>query len=132
MYKSYSEMSQIILNRILTPDGTILTSYHVHDYKSHIDKSGKLYGVDGGLSYLKRTGHVDYTELSLYDSEPFNIIRKNLHWGVNMDKDKNILPITLWKPICDLNTDHIQAILDEGFGDDWIREYLKQELEYRK
>jgi len=124
-------MSQIILNRIQTPDGTILTSYHVHDYKSHIDRSGKMYSVDGGTSYLKRSGHSDYTELSLYGDQPFEVIRKNLHWGVNMDKDKNLLPKTLWKPICGLNTDHIKAILDNGYGVDWIREYFKQELKYR-
>ena len=41
-------MSEIILNRIQTPDGTVLTSYYRHDYKSYQDKNGETYIVDGG------------------------------------------------------------------------------------
>lgn len=125
-------MPNIILNRIQTPDGTILTSYHRHDYKYHIDKSGKMYGVDGGLSYLKRVGHVDHIDLSLYDTEPFEVIRENLHWGVHMNKKGKLLPEVKWTPIYKLKTDHIQAILDGGWGDDWIRNFFNQELEWRK
>jgi len=44
---------KIVLNRIKTPDGTILTSYHRHNYVSHID-NGELYAVDGGNDYLRR------------------------------------------------------------------------------
>lgn len=35
-----------------------------------------------------------------------------LLWGVNFDKDMNQLPETDYRFICDLETDHIQAILD--------------------
>jgi len=34
---------KIILNRIKTPDGTILTSYHRHDYIEYIDDNGLEY-----------------------------------------------------------------------------------------
>lgn len=33
-------------------------------------------------------------------------------WGVNFDKDMNRLPETDYRFICDLDTDHIEAILD--------------------
>ena len=33
-------------------------------------------------------------------------------WGVNFDKDMNRLPETYYRFICDLDTDHIEAILD--------------------
>lgn len=46
---------RILLNRIKTPDGTILTSYHRHDYKTYIDKSRLTFSVDGGTAYLKRS-----------------------------------------------------------------------------
>lgn len=69
----------IILNRIQTPDGTILTSYHRHDFKIHVDKNGHTYGVDGGLDYLKRIGNNDYTELSVFSDAPFEVIRQNFY-----------------------------------------------------
>jgi len=54
-------------------------------------------------------------------------------WGVNFDKDMNQLPNTDYRFICDLETDHIQAILDGN----WTRhpDYLKafnNELNRRK
>lgn len=123
---------KIILNRIQTPDGTILTSYHRHYYHSHKEENGNYYAVDGGLDYLKRVYDIpDYKELSLYDDEPFEVIRQNLHWGVNYTKDMKLLPETKWTPICNLKTDHIQAILDNGYGNEWFRNFFKQELEYR-
>ena len=46
--------SQIVCNRIITPDGTVLQSHHRHDYVSYIDKNGLEYMVDGGHDYLRR------------------------------------------------------------------------------
>ena len=56
-----------------------------------------------------------------------------LIWGVNFDKDMNRLPETDYRFICDLETDHIQAILDGK----WTKhpKYLKafnNELNRRK
>jgi hypothetical protein len=125
-------MSQIILNRIQTPDGTILTSRHVHDYATHTDKNGEEYMVGGGFHYLRRNKNIEsFKELSLDSSQPFKVIREKLEWGVNYDKDMVRLPSILWKPICDLGNGHIQSILDKGYGSEWIRDYFKQELEYR-
>lgn len=39
-------------------------------------------------------------------------LREVLLWGNNYDKDMNRLPETIWRPICEMKTDHIQAILD--------------------
>ena len=46
---------QLLLNRMKTPDGTILTSEHVHDYKQHLDKNGDTYMLDGGTEYQRTT-----------------------------------------------------------------------------
>ena len=48
-------MTQLVANRIRTPDGTLLQSYNRHDYKTHIDANGEVYMVDGGLDYSKRS-----------------------------------------------------------------------------
>lgn len=39
------------------------------------------------------------------------------YWGINFDKDNNELPETIYKPINELETDHLNAILDGGFVD---------------
>lgn len=124
-------MPNIILNRIQTPDGTILTSYHRYDYQCHTQEDGRYYAVDGGTNYLKRVGEDDYTDLSLLDSEPFEVIRENLHWGNTIDKDGNLYEEIKWVPICNLNADHIEAILGGGWGADWIRDLMRKELNYR-
>jgi hypothetical protein len=59
--------------------------------------------------------------------------REFLLWGQNYDKDMNRLPETIYRPIKDLNTDHIKAILDGG----WCKagshfECLKEELKRRE
>jgi hypothetical protein len=60
-------------------------------------------------------------------------LREFLMWGNNYDKDMNRLPETKWLLLKDMNTDHIEAILDG----DWAKSELyvnafKEELEYRK
>jgi hypothetical protein len=65
-------MPNIILNRIRTPDGTILTSRSRNDYVSYTDESGIKYSIDGGLDYLKRQTSGEYVELSKYDEEHVN------------------------------------------------------------
>ena len=59
--------------------------------------------------------------------------RKVLLWGQNYDKDMNLLPKTNWILICDLNTDHIKAILDGNHtNSSTYIEAFKAELKHRK
>lgn len=97
--------NKIILNRIQTPDGTILTSYNVHDFKTHEDKNGKTYGVDGGTQYLRRIGDTnDCIELSLYDNAPFETIRENFS-RLNQGIDGRSIP---------------KAVLLKDMDDEWL------------
>lgn len=109
-------MERILLNRIRTPDGTILESKDVHDYQTHLDKNGKEYMVDGGREYLRRTIHPDapYKELSIYDTDAHSIKRTEVKWGRRMDKNHKLLFKTEYIPIKDLDTNHIEAIIGEG------------------
>jgi hypothetical protein len=119
-----------LLNRIKTPDGTILTSRYTHDYVSYIDKNRLEYSVDGGLDYLSRScPSVMYEELSVSNNDPFEKIRESLEWG-SYGKYGN-QPLH-WIPICMLTDNHIRVILENRKqGNLWFREYLYEELQYR-
>lgn len=128
------ETDRLLYNAIQTPDGTIIESKHRHDYVTHLDKNGKEYMVDGGLDYSRRNVYEDapYKELSVYDDGEHETRRKYIKWGINYTKDMKRLPNTIFKPIMDLETDHIQAILDGNHTKNTF--YLglfNDELEYR-
>ena len=99
-------MKKIILNRIQTPDGTILTSYSVHDYKTHIDKNGLEYMVDGGNEYLRRNEHKNhpYKESSVYSNSSFKIIRQSFFRGTRGKKSNEPLH---YIPLCEMSNEHI-------------------------
>ena len=67
----------LLVNRIKTPDGTILQSKHRHDYQSYKDKNGETYILDGGIDYIKSSINKEKaTSLHLYLNDDFNEIRK--------------------------------------------------------
>lgn len=74
-----------------------------------------------------------------YDEEDEILINQGhdaaevLFWGQNFDKDMNRLPKTIWRPISEMTSDHIQAVLDGEFTKHEV--YLKafnEELTRRK
>jgi hypothetical protein len=123
--------SQIVSNKIMTPDGTIIQSFHRHDYVVHHDKNGHEYMVDGGLEYLRRNVHHDapYTELSVYSDDNFEDVRQAFHWGTRgKDGDQPLK----WKAMCDLDTEHVEAILETQTQiPQWLRDLFEKELEFR-
>lgn len=125
-------MMKILRNAIKTPDGTILESNHVHDFVCYTDKNGKRYCVDGGHQYLKRSGEIfDFEDVSIEDDGNHQTRRKYLKWGVSTTATGEILPETKWTPICDLDTDHIKAILRLDRIDVFYREVFEAELALR-
>lgn len=122
-------MSELIRNAIRTPDGTVLESTNRHDYKSHTDAvSGEKYVVDGGLDYIRATVHEDQVSLALYDSEPHDVQRDVLKWGtrgINGDQ-----PLS-YKPISEMDTDHIQAVVSTQNVRDVIKNCMIEELKQR-
>jgi len=121
----------IVRNAIQTPDGTILESHHRHDYKEHVDATnGVTYMVDGGLSYLRRSGE-GFKELSVTtESASFEVLREVTTWGtygINGDQPLRFVAVK------DMETNHIERVLDlydtiaKG-----IRYVMEKELEARK
>lgn len=127
-------MPNIVVNQIKTPDGTILRSFHRHDYKEYTDANGYTYMVDGGCDYLRRGGSglivAPAEEMSVYDDSPHDVIRSTLTWGT-LGKDGK--GPRQYKVLKDLETAHIEAILATQFHiSATTRQIMKAELTYRK
>lgn len=123
-------MRKLILNRIRTPDQTVLTSRHRHDFKSHLDKNNEIYSNDGGIDYTKRSiNDTPYEDISLYSDDPFEKLREDMEWGTfgrNGDSELQ------YKSISNMSTNHIKAILSNCTVADYLKEIFEKELEFRK
>ncbi len=124
-----SKILRILLNRIKTPDGTILTSYNRHNYVEYKDTLTKeVLMVDGGTDYLRRNVGT-YEELSVYDDGSHITRRSAVHWGTRGKDGKQPL---VYKLLKDLDSDHIEAILKTQHQiSDFYKEVFKEELKYR-
>jgi hypothetical protein len=124
-------MSTLVYNAIRTPDGTVLESLHRHDYKTYLDKNGKEYMVDGGLEYVRRNVHDDapYEDLSVYTTDGHEKVREVVKWGTyGINGDQPLTRILLK----DMNTEHIQACLDNvSQMHPAYKEAFKEELKLR-
>lgn len=124
-------MNNLIHNSLMTPDGTVLVSRYRHDYVTHTDKNGKEYMVDGGIDYGRFSIHEDapHTDLCLYDDEPHKVQRWVIRWGTYGKDGKQ--PLTL-KPIAEMDTGHIELVLQDHNPTRVYRACMEKELEYRK
>jgi len=109
-----------------------IESKHRHDFVKC--SCGKV-AVDGGKDYKRVLFEKisDFTDTSIDDNGSHELRRQYLTWGSNYDKDMNELPKTIWNPIKDMTTDHIQAILDGGWvkNNTFYEELFKEELKFR-
>lgn len=121
---------KIIANMMRTPDGTILRSFHRHDYVTYVDKNGKEYMLDGGNDYVRSSANGDEEYITITSADPFIVQRQHFCWGTRGKDGKQ--PIK-WVPLKFLETDHIEAILETQTQIcDEYRSLFKQELELRK
>ena len=123
-------MRKLLLNRIRTPDQTVLTSRHRHDFKSHKDKNNEIYVCDGGTSYIRRSiNGVPYEELSLYSDDPFEKLREGIEWG---SRGKNGGEELHYKSISNMSTQHINAVLSNCTVADYLKEIFEKEISFRE
>ena len=123
-------MRKLLLNRIRTPDQTVLTSKHQHDFRSHRDTiTGELYFTDGGLSYLKRGVNKEpYEDLSLYSTDSFEKLREGIEWG---NYGKNGDEPLQYKSISNMSTNHIKSILSQIKLAEYMEELFEKEISFR-
>jgi hypothetical protein len=108
-YEDRMNEPKLLANRIITPDGTMLQSYHRHDYKTYIDANGKEYMVDGGIEYRRGIIHDDAPskDACVYSDDPHDVIRDAFHWGT---RGKSGGLFVTYKPISSLSNLHIHNI----------------------
>lgn len=124
----------LILSKIKTPDGTILTSYHVHDYVTHTDKNGETYILDGGNEYQRYAVCSEpFEDLSIWSDAPYEVIRENYHRG-GRGKD-GLQPLT-WVPLSKMSNEWIKNCIqhndDRGMRNCDSTYWYSKELRYRK
>lgn len=120
---------QIVLNSIRTPDGTVLTSHHRHDYVSHLDANGETYTTDGGTAYLRRSFNVIPAEdLTVYADDDFELVRISAERG---SRGKNSDEPLRYIKICDMDDEYLESVLDYG-GSPWHLDIIRKEIEWRQ
>ena len=123
---------RLIHNAIRTPDGTILVSYHRHDYKSYVDANNEIYVIDGGLEYVRTSvNSVPAESLAVYDDAPFEVIREYLHRGGRGEDGKQELKYVALK---DINNEWLENLIkyeEELRPNNPYLKFYKQEKEWR-
>jgi hypothetical protein len=118
------EVGHLVYNAIRTPDGTLLESTSRHDYKEHVDRDGKTYMVDGGLSYARRNSG-NYEELSLRYGDSHADIREVFTWGTYGPKGDQPFTHVLLK---NMSEGHLNALIAEGY---YMAPVMQDELTWR-
>jgi len=118
-------------NSFICPDGFELVSEHVHDYRQHKDKSnGKIYVIDGGPEYMRRSCHGDEVDTSIVWTPEMTheYVRTLLKWGTMGKKgDEDLKFVTL----AEMTTEHINAVLDTQHLSGFYAKAFFAELDYR-
>lgn len=122
---------QMYASRIRTPDGTILQSFHRHDYKEYQDANGETYMIDGGIDYIRSSiNKVPAEYLTVYVDDPFEVKREVPVWGTYGKSGKESLR---WVSVAEMEDKHIEALLDPAmYVAKRIKDVLINEVEYRK
>lgn len=119
---------QIVYNSVLCLEcGTVLVSYHRHDYKTCECDNKTM--VDGGTAYL-RYGGKDMTKVvstPVFLDESFEKVR---HYATRGARGKDGNEPLRWIKLSEMTNNHLQAVLDYG-GADWHLKLIQQELAYR-
>jgi len=128
-------MTQLLVNKIKCPDGTVLQSKHCHDFQMHTQEDGREYFVDGGLEY-QRVGFSDedFEDLTCYTDDPHEKIRECFEWTSVLDENGERLEEPTTRLLKDLTDDHVEALVRFTAEDypEYIHKVFVDEQEYRR
>jgi hypothetical protein len=127
--KNFDINRQLVYNAVRCLNcNEVLVSYHRHDYKTCKCENHSM--VDGGNDY-QRYGGVDLEKVETifyFADDDFEIVRKYAHRG---GRGKDGTQPLKWVPICEMNDNWLNAVLDYG-GAEWHLDLIKKEIQYRK
>ena len=121
-------MRQLVYNAVRCHEcEETIVSYSRHDYKTCGCPNEAM--VDGGTAY-EMYGAKDMSrieKINIYADDDFETVRKYATRGARGKDGKQPLK---WIPICDLEDDHLQAIIEYG-GASWHLDLIGKEIDYR-
>ena len=124
-----NEQPTLLLNSLRTPDGTVLVSLNRHDYVTYRDANGKLYMVDGGLAYQRRSANGDEEDLSVWSNDDHETKANHCMWGTYGKDGRQPLR---WVSIRDMDSYHISEVIHSQFSaNPAIIEVMEEELNLR-
>ena len=128
------EEPRLILSRIQTPDGTLLTSHYRHDYVTHTDANGEEYILDGGNDYQRTSVNKEpFKDLSVQSDAPYEIIRENFHRG---GRGKNGDEPLKWVPLSKMSDEWIKNCIEYndklGMSKSYATYLYCKEIRYRQ
>jgi len=109
-------MLYCLKHSIRTPDGTVLTCKHNHDYQTHKDLvADETYMIDGiGYAVRSSINRIQPEDLSVWvDSENPELTKEVRHtkfWR-SYGKNNEHAPYGVYLSLAEMQTDHIEAIL---------------------
>lgn len=122
-------MRQLVYNAVTCTECLkTIVSRTRHDYVTCECPNDAM--VDGGLDYI-RYGAKDMKKVvhhAVYDDEDFSKVRQYATRGSRGIDGRQPLS---WIPICDMDDDYLQAVLDYG-GADWHLDLIRKEIKYRE
>jgi hypothetical protein len=121
-------MPEILVSKLICPDGTVLHSKYRHDFQEHTDTvTGQWMMLDGGNSYIKHSGTGELFTVTTED--PHELIREHFIWGSRGKLGDEPLVYLILKNIED---DHLSAILrTQTQLSSHIVKVFENEAEYR-
>ena len=119
----------IVVNKWITPDGTILQTKYPGEFVSHTDVDGNRFFVDQG-HYGHHRNSCDLTDCSLFYDDSHEEIRKFFSWKSYGKDGKQ--PGT-WLVLKDMEAEHIKNILltQKHISATVVRQLFIDELNYR-
>lgn len=101
---------KILAKWVMAPDGTMLPSFYDHDFRIHKTDDGRITNVDGGTnSTYSHTSNWDVTEMTVYEDDHFEVIRR-FFCRLNVGEDGK--KPYVWTPLFRMSDKWLSKVID--------------------